>query len=191
MDSNKEKEIATLVKKLMISIQDLYGRPIFNSEELANTPFRVARMLKEFARYQKENIEKFKVFENPGYDQLIVVGPIRIYSLCSHHLIPYFGEAWVGYLPDKYIVGLSKIPRIVKGLFMQPSLQEERTNYIANYLFEKLQPKFLMIVVKAKHLCMHMRGVRENDGYMVTSAIRWKEGVDHKHLKEEFLKLIK
>ena len=192
MAGNKFDDLKEVAKDLMRSIELAYGKSIFNEEEWENTPKRVAKMIFEFARYQKENLKKFKVFPNPGYDQLIVVGPIKFYSLCSHHLLPYFGEAWVGYLPDKYICGLSKISRIVKALFMQPSIQEERTNYIADFLFEKLKPKFLMIVVKGKHLCMHMRGVKENDGWMITSAIRSTEPKSRiTSIKEEFLEIIK
>lgn len=183
--------IEEIVKELMKEIEKEYKEKIFNDEEWKNTPKRIERMWKEFSKYRKENFSKFKTFKNPNYDQLIIVGPINIFSFCSHHLLPFFGKAWVGYLPDKKICGLSKIPRIVKAEFMKPGIQEDITNSLADKLFEKLKPRFLMVVVKAKHLCMVMRGVKEN-GNMITSAIRWREDYYDKisHLKQEFLSLL-
>jgi len=160
----------------------------FNEEELKNTPRRITNFLKEYAETNKEEV-KFTVFKNTKkYDQLIVLKDIEFSSACSHHLLPFFGKAYIGYLPNERICGVSKLARVVKKFASKPSIQEELTEEIANFLYEKLQPKFLIVVLKATHTCMKCRGVR-NAGEMITSAIRGKK--EYIHLKGEFFKLIK
>lgn len=101
---------------------------------------------------------------------MIMVGPIAISSLCKHHLLPFYGHAWVGYIPSGgRIIGLSKIPRLVKWVATQPSTQEILTKHVAKWLDAKLEPKGVMVVVRSTHTCMSCRGVRETDAAMVTS----------------------
>lgn len=161
----------------------------FSKEEKENTPKRIKRFLKELKKNGKFN---FTVFENPAYDQLIVLKDISFYSFCSHHLLPFFGKVHIGYLPDKKICGVSKLARVVDKFASKPQVQEKMTNEIADFIYKKLKPKFLMVVVEGQHLCMQMRGIKKQNAVMITSAIRGKENknIDWKSLKEEFLGII-
>jgi len=160
----------------------------FNKEELENTPRRIRKFQREL---EKLRDFKFTVFENPNYDQLIVLKDIDFCSFCSHHLLPFFGKAHIGYLPDKKICGVSKLARAVDKFASKPQVQEKLTNEIADFIYEKLNPKFLMVVVEGKHLCMQMRGVKKSNAVMITSAIRTKEDITYWHsLKEELLSII-
>ena len=105
------------------------------------------------------------------YDQLVVVKSIEFYSLCEHHLLPFYGYAHVGYLPDKKVVGLSKIPRIVDMFARRLQVQERMTQEIASFLDSLIDPKGVGVVVEGTHMCTVMRGVRKQDPRMVTSAV--------------------
>jgi len=160
----------------------------FNDEELENTPRRIVNFYKEWLG---NDSFKFTVFDNPGYDQLIGLKDIDFYSMCSHHMLPFYGKAHIFYLPDKKICGISKLARTVKKFASKPQVQEQLTNEIADFIMEKLNPKFVMIIVEAQHLCMLMRGVKQHNSKMITSAIRYKEGEEWETLKNEVLNLLK
>ena len=166
-----------------IEIPDSY----FNGEELENTPKRVAKFFDELKARQDF---KFTCFDNPGYDQLVMLSPIDFTSFCSHHLLPFVGVAHVGYLPDRSICGISKLARLVDKWAARPQLQERMTNQIADELMEVLCPLGCMVVVEAQHECMRSRGVKKPHSKMVTSAIRGKFKED-RALREEFLTLVK
>lgn len=169
----------------------------FNEEELENTPRRIKDFYREW--YENSKYDKFTLFDNGGnrgsiykYDQFIVLKNIMLHSMCSHHMLPFIGMAHIAYLPGEKILGVSKLSRVVKKLASKPQIQEQLTQEIADYLYDVLRPRFLIVVIEAKHTCMIIRGVKEHDSEMVTSAIRWdKEKVkDIGTLKDEALELI-
>jgi GTP cyclohydrolase I len=125
-----------------------------------------------------------------GMDQMVVVQGITFYSLCEHHLLPFFGEAHVGYIPGKKIVGLSKIPRLVRLASAQPQVQERLTAQIVGALDEVLEPRGAIVVLKARHLCMEMRGVHAPGTFTTTSALRGCLLDDKDQSRSEFLSLI-
>lgn len=161
---------------------------VFCDEELKNTPDRYRRFLKEWL-VDSEKFE-FTTFKNDGYDQMIIVKDIEFFSMCSHHLLPFSGKAHVGYIANKKICGLSKIPRVVEMFAHRPQLQERLTQQIGEYLHKKLNAKGVIIVIEAEHLCMSMRGVKKPGHITITSSLL---GVFKKDssAKEEFMRLIK
>jgi GTP cyclohydrolase I len=158
-----------------------------NREGLLETPKRYVKFLKEFCSPPPFNMT---TFENEGNNEMIVVSNIPFFSLCEHHLAPFFGIASIAYIPNDKIVGLSKLPRTLDYFCRKPQNQERITNEVASYLMEKLQPKGVAVVLKARHLCVEMRGVQKHDCYTTTSAMK---GVfyDELNTRQEFLNLIK
>lgn len=154
-----------------------------NREGLRETPGRVAKALTELT-----TPEPFTptVFDANGYDQMIVESRIPFYSLCEHHMLPFFGDAHIGYIPDKKIIGVSKLIRCVSFYSHGLHTQEYLTGNIANYLEEVLHPVGIGVMLSARHLCQEMRGVKSR-GEMSTVALlgRFRVG----EVKEEFLKL--
>ena len=160
------------------------------SEMYQNTPKRVARMYSEiFSGLDEKNEPKITLFNNPGYRDILALKRIPFYSLCSHHLLPIFGEVSIAYIPGKKIMGLSKFPRIVRYFASRPQVQEELTKKLSDYLFEKLEARGVLVLIKAKHLCMEMRGTRAHHVETVSSAIR---GTFEREpsTKEEALKIL-
>ena len=143
-------------------------------EGLKGTPERVGRMYEEiFAGLDRDPREEFRVFNEPGNDEMILVGDIPLYSMCEHHLLPFVGKAHVVYIPkDGRILGLSKIARLVDLMSRRPQLQERLTSQIADTIMEAADPHGVAVVVEAEHLCMTMRGVRKPGSRTVTSALR-------------------
>lgn len=160
---------------------------LFNEEELANTPGRYSRFIEEWD--SKGCDINFTTFDNPGYDQLIVLKDIDFASLCSHHVLPFIGVAHIGYLPDNRICGISKLARVVDMFACRPQIQERMTAQIADYLYENLDALWVMVVVEGVHECMRIRGVRKPRASMITSAIRGPNKDDQK-IREEFMGLI-
>lgn len=154
-----------------------------NREGLQNTPKRVARMFCEILTAKEP---KITVFASQGYDQMISDKGIKYYTLCEHHLMPFFGEVKIAYIPDKHIIGLSKLARIVEYFSKRLNTQEYFTNNIANYLEDKLKPRGLGVLVTGRHLCKEMRGIKK-EGVMTTIALR---GLFlEQKVKEEFLNI--
>jgi len=158
-----------------------------NREGLKETPARVARMWEEFEKMRSFDMKLFEEFGS--YNEMVLVKDIRFYSLCEHHLLPFFGKVHVAYIPDGVICGLSKLIRVVKALSLKPQVQERLTEEIADVLERELKPKGVGVVISAEHLCMSMRGASSPDHLTVTSALR---GIFLKDMRtrEEFLKLI-
>lgn len=158
---------------------------------LSDTPRRVAAAYtKMFSGYEKNPKEILTVFDNEGYDEMIVVSNIEWYSMCEHHMIPFFGKAHVGYLPDKKIAGLSKIPRVIDVFARRLQNQERLTSQIAKTLYELLKPKGVGVILEAQHLCMMARGVEKQGSLVTTSAMLGRFKTDAR-TRTEFLKLIK
>lgn len=174
---------------MRIEIPDKY----FDEEELKNTPERFKKFMEEWL--VKSNEVEFTTFKNPGYDEMLILSPIIFYSFCAHHLIPFFGNAHIGYIPEKngVICGLSKIPRVINKYSHRPQLQERLTIQIKNYLVKKIKPVWLMVVLEARHLCIEMRGVKKPGTFTFTNAIYPdpRKNSSFNSAKEEFLRMIK
>ena len=157
---------------------------------LHETPQRVGRMFMEIFQGLQECHEPFiTCFPNiEGYSNMVMVKDIDFFSICSHHMIPFFGKAHVAYIPGKKIVGLSKIARVVEFYARRPQLQERMTEQIVDFLREKLEPLGAIAVLEARHLCMEMRGVEKPGALTTTSAIRGC--FRDKRVREEFLDLL-
>ncbi|HEY6146693.1 MAG TPA: GTP cyclohydrolase I FolE, partial [Thermoanaerobaculia bacterium] len=154
------------------------------------TPERVAKMYLELFRGLEEGAEpKVTLFPNDEhYTAMVIEKDIPFYSMCSHHLIPFYGHAHMAYIPNERIIGLSKMPRIVDFYAHRPQLQERLTEQVAGFLNEKLSPQGVMVVIEARHLCVEMRGIKKPGAMTVTSAIR---GIFYNRpVREEFLDLL-
>jgi GTP cyclohydrolase I len=159
-------------------------------EGLLRTPDRVARSLRWLTRgYEMtaEDAEGSAVFEEE-HQQMVLVRDIGFYSLCEHHMLPFFGLAHVAYIPDGRIVGLSKLPRIVEVFARRLQVQERLTEQIATALEDVLQPAGVGVVIEAEHMCMAMRGVQKQGSRTITSALRGAFR-DDSRTRDEFLQL--
>ena len=138
------------------------------------TPSRVARMYEEiFAGIDKDPKDEITITYAENHDEIILVKDISFYSICEHHLVPFFGTAHVAYLPkDGIITGLSKLARVVEVASKRPQLQERMTTQIANAIMEKLNPLGVCVVVEAEHLCMSMRGIKKPGSKTITSVLK-------------------
>jgi GTP cyclohydrolase I len=162
-------------------------------EGLSKTPMRVEKALKHLTRgYAQDPAEILRsaVFEESDYDEMVIVKDIDVYSLCEHHLLPFFGKCHVAYLPDRRIVGLSKLPRVVEAFSRRLQVQERLTTQIAKLIEQALRPKGVGVVVEAFHLCVMMRGVEKQNAHMITSSMQGRFRSDSK-TREEFLDLIR
>jgi len=170
-------------------------------EGLKETPKRVAKMYEEmFASVGKTNDEIIselgKTFTekdkegNQKFGDMVIVRDIPFYSTCEHHLVPFFGKAHVGYIPNKKVIGLSKIARLVEAIAKRPQIQERITKEVADCLVSMLEPVGVIVVIQAEHLCMSMRGVKKPGSNTVTSAARGAFK-DDQAARMEFLQLIK
>ncbi len=162
-------------------------------EGLLDTPARVARSYQElFAGYDADPRKYLeRTFEEVGgYDELVVLRDIRFVSFCEHHMLPVIGKAHVGYLPDKRVVGISKLARVVNGYARRLQIQEKMTAEIATAIQEVLQPKGVGVVIEAEHSCMTLRGVNAPSSSLSTSQLLGKVRDDGR-TREEFLRLVR
>ncbi len=146
-----------------------------NREGLQETPDRVANMYCElFGGLNQDPRSPLQTcFVEDGHDEIVLVKDVSFYSMCEHHLLPFYGKAHVAYVPDGgRIVGLSKLVRVVEILSRRPQLQERLTSKVADIITEELKPKGVVVVVEAEHLCMSIRGVSKPGSVTVTSAVR-------------------
>jgi GTP cyclohydrolase IA len=160
-------------------------------EGLRRTPLRVAQTYAELtAGYHVDPAALINgaIFE-VDYDEMVIVRDIHFYSLCEHHLLPFYGHAHVAYIPDGKVLGLSKIPRIVEMYARRLQVQERMTVEIADFLHSTLEPRGVGVVAQGVHLCSVMRGVRKENASMITSAMRGRFKTDSK-TRSEFLGLI-
>ncbi|MGJ9382050.1 GTP cyclohydrolase I FolE [Salipaludibacillus neizhouensis] len=143
-------------------------------EGLLDTPKRVARMYEEvFQGLNQDPREHFKTVFGEDHEELVLVKDIPFYSMCEHHLVPFFGKVHIGYIPKGgKVTGLSKLARAVEAVCRRPQLQERITSTVANSIVETLDPRGVIVVVEAEHMCMTMRGVRKPGSKTVTSAVR-------------------
>ncbi|KAB2954315.1 GTP cyclohydrolase I FolE [Heliorestis acidaminivorans] len=145
-----------------------------NREGLVDTPRRVARMYNEILCGLEEDPQRhLEVIFNEEHEEMVLVKDIPIYSLCEHHLLPFYGVAHIAYIPEGgRITGLSKMARVIEGFAKRPQLQERLTSQVADSIMKKLNPQGVLVVVEAEHMCMTMRGVKKPGSRTVTSAVR-------------------
>jgi GTP cyclohydrolase I len=160
-------------------------------EGLVKTPARVARALRELTKGYKQDPEAIinGALFTEDYSEMIVMKDVDFYSMCEHHMLPFFGKAHIAYLPKGKIVGISKLARLVDVFARRLQVQERMTTQVASLLMEKLTPEGVAVVVEAEHLCMRMRGVEKQNSYVVTSAMF---GVfrEKQETRDEFMNLI-
>ena len=162
------ERIEKAVREILIAIGEDPDR-----EGLKDTPKRVAKMYEEVLAGYNDSPENHLVLFTEKYDEMIIVKDIPIYSMCEHHMLPFFGKAHVAYIPgDNKVTGLSKLARIVDVYAKRLQLQERMTEQIADAIMEKLNAKGVMVVIEAQHLCMIMRGVKKPGSCTVTSAVK-------------------
>ena len=161
-------------------------------EGLVQTPRRVAKSLRFLTSGYRQELDKvlngalFPV----AYDEMVIVKDIEVFSLCEHHLLPFFGKCHVAYIPNQRVIGLSKIPRVVDVFAKRLQIQERLTKQIAEALMERIKPQGVGVIIEAKHLCMIMRGVEKQNSVAVTSHMT---GVfrDCDVTRAEFLRLVR
>jgi len=188
-----EKHNNESIEKLAFHYKEilkLLGEDV-DREGLEKTPLRVAKsmqFLTHGSNIDPRDIIRSAMFKQEEYRHMIIVKDIELYSLCEHHLIPFYGKAHVAYIPNKYITGLSKIARVVDAYSHRLQIQERLTNAIRDCIDEVLQPLGVGVVIEAAHMCMQMRGVQKQNSVTTTSAFKGE------FLKEptraEFLNLI-
>ena len=163
-----------------------------NREGLLRTPTRVEKALRFLTSGYDANVDAVlnDALFTVDYNEMVIVKDIDFYSLCEHHLLPFFGKCHVAYIPSNKVIGLSKIPRLVDVFSRRLQVQERLTGQIANTISEKIAPLGVAVVMEATHLCMSMRGVEKQNSFAVTSAM---QGVfrDNSRTRMEFLELIK
>jgi GTP cyclohydrolase I len=185
-DTKGEETIADLVRKMLALIGEDPNR-----EGLRRTPERFEKAFRYLTSGYRQDPEKLLngAMFSVCYDNMVVVKDIELYSLCEHHLLPFFGKCHVAYIPNKKVVGLSKIARLVNMYARRLQIQERLTSQIAKAIQEKLSPEGVGVVVEARHLCMVMRGVEKQHSAAMTSAMlgAFRE---NKQTRDEFLSLI-
>src|SRR5882762_9440405 len=181
-----ERSVPDLVKNILIHLgEDPYR------EGLAKTPLRMAKSLRELTAGYHVDIDRLingALFEVP-YNEMVVVKDIDFYSLCEHHLLPFFGKCHIAYIPDGKVIGLSKIPRIVEVFSRRLQVQERLTSQIAEIIQTKINPLGVAVVMEGRHLCMEMRGAQSKNSPTVTSAMVGAFRRDPR-TRDEFLRLI-
>src|SRR5580693_9589530 len=176
-----------LIRKLLAEIGEDPAR-----EGLVDTPKRVEKALKFLTGGYSADIEKVlnNALFSVDYSEMVIVKDVDFYSLCEHHLLPFFGKCHVAYIPSNKVIGLSKIPRLVDVFARRLQVQERLTNQIADTISDTIAPLGVAVVMEATHLCMSMRGVQKQNSFAVTSAM---QGVfrNNARTRMEFLELIK
>ena len=181
------EKVSELIKELLAEVGEDPER-----EGLLRTPYRVAKAYEFLTHGYRSNIDEIvngAIFEE-DHNEMVIVRDIDMYSMCEHHLIPFYGKVHVAYIPNGKVIGLSKIPRIVEVFSRRLQIQERLTKQIADTLMEILEPEGVGVVVEAYHMCMMMRGVQKQNSFTVTSAMR---GVfmDDIRTRNEFLGLVR
>ena len=182
------KTVDSLSKKYHTILQEIGENP--GREGLLKTPERVAKALQFLTHgYNLDPASMLKSAKfREDYKQMVIVKDIEIYSLCEHHMLPFFGKAHVAYIPNNYIVGLSKIPRVVDAYARRLQVQERLTTEIRDCIQETLKPLGVAVVIEAKHLCMQMRGIQKQNSITTTSAFTGE--FQNERTRVEFISLI-
>ncbi len=183
----EEGTIREIAEKLLVLLGEDPTR-----EGLRGTPGRVERALRFLTKGYHQDVDKAlnDAFYSVSHDEMVIVKNIDFFSLCEHHLLPFFGQCHIAYLPNKKVVGLSKLPRIVEIFSRRLQLQERLTSQIAEAILDKIHPLGVGVVIEASHLCMMMRGVEKQNSKTVTSAMLGAFKTDPK-ARAEFLDLLR
>jgi len=186
-NSEKSETIADLVRRMLHLLGEDPDR-----DGLRHTPERFEKALRFLTGGYHQDQEKVLngAMFSVTYDQMVLVKDIEVYSFCEHHMLPFFGKCHVAYIPDKKVVGLSKIPRLVNVFARRLQIQERLTNQIATSIQQKIAPLGVGVVIEARHMCMVMRGVEKQSSQTVTSAMLGAFR-DNVQTREEFLSLIR
>ena len=186
MTQTNISKIQKLIKELLIQIGEDPNR-----EGIAKTPERVAKAWEFLSKGYDQDLGSIinNAIFTEDYDEMVTIKDIDFFSLCEHHLLPFFGKAHVAYIPDGKIVGLSKIPRIVEMFSRRLQVQERMTQQIAETLNKVLHPKGVAVVLEGAHMCMQMRGVEKQNSYATTSSMMGLFRKDSR-TREEFLNII-
>ncbi|MHB1927898.1 MAG: GTP cyclohydrolase I FolE [Acidimicrobiales bacterium] len=181
------ERIARAVREILAAVGEDPDR-----EGLAGTPMRVARMYAEvFAGLREHPARHLELTFEASHDEMVMVKDIPVYSMCEHHLLPWYGQAHVAYIPneDGRITGLSKLARLVDGYARRPQVQERLTTQVADAIEAGVDPRAVLVVVEAEHLCMSMRGVQKPGSRTVTSAVRglFRRNVASRHEALSFI----
>ena len=182
-------EVTDKLKSSYSEILEGIGEDI-NREGIINTPERAAKAIQFLTSGNCEDpaeILKSAMFAE-SYHDMVIIKDIELYSLCEHHILPFFGKAHIAYIPDGYIVGLSKIPRVVDVFSRRLQVQERLTHDILECINDTLKPKGVAVVIEASHMCMMMRGVQKQNSVTTTSGFRGQ--FESNETRSEFLKLI-
>ena len=182
-------EITDEVKSRYSSIIKEIGEDV-SRDGLIKTPERAAKaMLFLTQGYKQDAVEILKAaMFKESYDEMVIIKDIEVYSLCEHHMLPFFGKAHIAYIPNGHIVGLSKIPRVVDVFARRLQVQERLTNDILECINNTLKPQGVAVVIEASHMCMMMRGVQKQNSVTTTSGFRGQ--FEKIETRNEFLKLI-
>jgi len=186
-DLQEHDPLIPLVHRMLKEIGEDPGR-----DGLERTPIRVAKSLRFLTQgYDQNPIEILNdALFDVTYDEMVIVKDIDVYSMCEHHMLPFFGRAHVAYIPDGKVVGLSKVSRLVEMFARRLQVQERLTMNIAETLEKVLRPKGVAVVIEAVHLCMMMRGIQQQNTRAITSSIRGEFETDPK-TRSEFMELIR
>jgi GTP cyclohydrolase I len=179
--------VEDLIRRLLTELGEDPSR-----EGLVRTPQRVERALKFLTSGYDANVDAILngALFTVDYNEMVIVKDIDFYSLCEHHMLPFFGKCHVAYIPRRHVIGLSKIPRLVDVFARRLQIQERMTNQIAQTILEKINPLGVAVVCEGTHLCMSMRGVEKQNSFAVTSAMLGAFR-DNSRTRMEFLELIK
>ena len=186
MKQPNEKKIAKLVKQLLVELGEDPDR-----EGLKKTPVRVAKSLTFLTRGYRQNLKAVVngAHFTSGTNHMVILKDIELYSLCEHHMLPFYGKCAIGYISKGKVLGVSKLARIVDMFARRLQIQERMTEEIANAIMQEAKAEGVGVVIRAKHLCMMMRGVEKQNSEMVTSAVLGTFRSDEK-VRQEFLSLI-
>lgn len=186
MDEQQIRDVRRLTKSLLENIGEDPGRG-----GLLETPRRVADAWDYFSHGYNLNLDSLvnDALFDVQYDEMITIKDIDFFSMCEHHLLPFFGKAHVAYIPDEKVIGLSKIPRIVEMYARRLQVQERLTQQVAEAIEKVLSPRGIGVVIEGRHMCMQMRGIEKQNSYATTSAM-FGTFEDDQRTREEFLMLI-
>jgi len=184
-DPKTTEHLQDRYKDIIVSVGEDVSR-----EGLAKTPERASKAIQYLTRgYNQDPVEILKgAMFKEEYSEMVIVKNIELYSLCEHHLLPFFGKAHIAYIPNGYIVGLSKLPRIVDVFARRFQVQERLTHEILHCIQDTMQPQGVAVVIEAAHMCMMMRGVQKQNSVTTTSAFTGQFKVEE--TRQEFLNLL-
>ena len=186
-DAGESQDLADLVRKMIVQLGEDPNR-----EGLRKTPERFAQALKFLTSGYEQNVDQLLngATFSVAYDEMVIVKDIEFFSLCEHHMLPFFGKVHIAYLPNKRVIGLSKLARLVNMFSRRLQIQERLTSQVAQALEDKIEPQGVGVIVEARHLCMQMRGVEKQHSKAVTSAMLGAFR-HNKQTRDEFLALVR